>query len=375
MILVKKVLQRKSWILWVLILMISALFSCEKKKVDDMDGAGSLAEMRKMIAAGLINDYIIPQYQILVDQASVIDAIAQKLESEPSGTTLAELRLALKQTWLQWQKTAPFLVGPAEDHAIRAAINTYPANKEKIDENITSGNYSLGSIQQLDAGGLPALDYLINNGADAEVLADLSSEGTARYVLALSAQINRVVTDVGEAFQAPAFVSQFSSQQSAGTDVGSALGMFVNALDQHLQRFLRDGKVAIPAGVRSAGVPRPTATEAYYGGYSIELIIASLQTYHDLMEGMGPNGVSFVSLFDYLDALDRSDLVRLFREAISDAITQAEKLRDPLSGQIEENVDPVVTLFLKLQDMVTLLKADIVSALGVTVTNQDNDGD
>jgi predicted lipoprotein len=46
-----------------------------------------------------------------------------------------------------------------------------------------------------------------------------------------------------------------------------------------------------------------------------------------------------------------------------------------LSQQIEENNEPVLTSFQELQDLVALLKADLTSVLGITITYQDNDGD
>ena len=58
-----------------------------------------------------------------------------------------------------------------------------------------------------------------------------------------------------------------------------------------------------------------------------------------------------------------------------EAIAALKALTDPLSEQIEGNNDPVLTAFTELQDVIVLLKADVTSVLGVTITYQDNDGD
>ena len=153
------------------------------------------------------------------------------------------------------------------------------------------------------------------------------------------------------------------------------MGILINAFDLHFQRFLRDGKVAIPAGIRSAGIIRPTATEAYYGGYSLALLKEALINYQNIFSGSGLDGQKFNSFYFYLTALNREDLVTILENEFNLALAQVDALSDPLSDQIMTDVEPVTTLFILLQDIVTTIKADMISAMGITLTNQDNDGD
>jgi predicted lipoprotein len=144
----------------------------------------------------------------------------------------------------------------------------------------------------------------------------------------------------------------------------------VNAMILHYERFLRDGKIGIPAGVRSAGVPRPTATEAYHGGYSAELAVANLQEFKSLFTGGGGSGLD-----DYLDFMESQDLASDISTGMDQAITDAQALTDPLSENIENDNESVITVFTSLQEILVLLKVDMTSILGITINYQDNDGD
>ena len=135
--------------------------------------------------------------------------------------------------------------------------------------------------------------------------------------------------------------------------------------------------MAIPAGIRSAGVPRPKAVEVYYGGYSVELLVASLNAYQRLFQGTALElEKTKQGLYEYLVALNAKELGgRCATVNWLASITVAQGLSDPLSEQIETDVDAVTDVFLELQKIVVLLKSDMASTMGITITNQDNDGD
>lgn len=324
------------------------------------------------------DNIILPAFENLQEAANFLHTAAEDFEADPTTETLTDLQSALKDSRLAWQDAAPFQFGPAESALLRASLNTYPTDPEKINEYHSSGNYSLGSIDSRDAAGFPALGYLLHGtGEDEEEVlamytADEEAENRLTYLLDNTAFIQEQVDAVTTEWQADGgdYIGMFLSEDNAGTDVGSSLGMLVNSLVMHYERFLRDGKIGIPAGIRSAGVPRPTSTEAYYGGYSAELAIANLKQIEVLFHG-GPGE----GLDDNLSALGAEDLAQTIDAEIEQALTALEQLSDPLSVQIEENNDPMLATFEEMQDAVTLLKADMTSVLGITITYQDNDGD
>lgn len=321
---------------------------------------------------------IVPAFEDMQTAVNDLQSEAEKFENEPTLDQLETLQSALKDARLAWQDVSPFQFGPAESILLRASLNTYPSDEDKISENVSSGDYSFGTIDNRDAAGLPALGYLLHGVGDTneEILTmyttDSEAENRMAYLLDNISFIKEQVDTATHDWQESGgdYIGTFLSDENAGTDVGSSLGMLINSYVMHYERFLRDGKVGIPAGVRSAGVVRPTSTEAYYGGYSLELAITNLEQIERIFTGADGKGLD-----DNLKALDAEDLSDEILAEINEAKTSLEDLNDPLSQQIEENNEPVLDSFEELQQIITLLKADMTSVLGITITYQDNDGD
>lgn len=326
-------------------------------------------------------DIILPSYEGLQDAVNALDAAAETFGASPTTESLADLRSALKEARLAWQDANLFQFGPAESVTLRSSLNTYPADEDQIEENVESGEYVLGTIENRAAAGFPALGYLLHRDSDEAILTSFTDGPNASnrtaYLLDNVAFIKDAVDATVEEWSADGgnYIGTFLSEENAGSDVGSSLGMLVNAFVLHYERFIRDGKVGIPAGVRSAGVPRPTSTEAFYGGYSAELAAANVEAVKRLFLGNTAAGADGLGFDDNLEALDAGELSTQIQADLDQAISALDSLEDPLSEQIETNNEPVVAAFTELQDVLILLKADMTSVLGITITYQDNDGD
>lgn len=324
------------------------------------------------------NNIILPAFEQMQSAVNELESVAENFESERSTEELDNLQSALKDVRLAWQDVSPFQFGPSESNLLRASLNTYPTDTTKINDNISSGDYTFGTIDSRDAAGLPALGYLLHGIGESNedivtmYTTDEEAENRINYLLDNISFIKEKVDMVTNEWQPSGddYIGTFLSEENAGTDVGSSLGMLINSYVMHYERFLRDGKIGIPAGVRSAGVPRPASTEAYYGGYSLELTAANLEQIEQIFNGANGRGLD-----DYLEALDAEDLSEEIQSQLDETHSALEDLSDPLSQQIEENNDPVLTVFEEMQDVVTLIKADMTSVLGITITYQDNDGD
>jgi uncharacterized protein len=351
-----------------------ALASCGDSTSADEEVEFDRAEMLENYG----NNIILPAFEEMQSAVDALQAAAEDFENDRSTEQLEQLQAALKDARLSWQKVNLFTFGPSGDVLLQASLNTYPSDTEEIEENVSSGDYSLGSIDNRDAAGLPALGYLLHGiGSDnEEIIASYTTASDAEnrmdYMLDNISFIKDLVDSSVTGWQASGgdYIGTFLSEENAGTDVGSSLGMLINSLVQHYERYMRDGKIGIPTGVRSAGTPRPAAVEAYHGGYSLELAQANLDQIEQVFTGASGSGLD-----DNLEALDAGELSEEIKAELDEARTALDTLEDPLSEQIEENNEPVLTAFDELQDLVSLLKADMTSVLGISITYQDNDGD
>jgi len=365
------------------LMMLGGLWGCKTDSPKKPNPPStSLAEARLELARNMANGLIIPAYEQLSQRANELEVAVGAFTRNPDAASLLAAREGLKAAWLQWQSAAMYLFGPAENVVLRQSLATYPANEEKIEQNIASGSYILGSLDNQAAVGFPALDYLLNGlGDEAQVLAayttDSLADGRRTYLQDLSAEISAKVNASLQGWLAAGdnYVAEFTDPSAGGTDLGSALGLLVNSIDLHFQRFVRDGKVAIPAGIRSAGVPRPKTIEARYGGYAVELLRASLQAYHRLFLGIDANGLDGMGLYDYLLLLEAEQLANDMKNQYESLQAAAEQLGDSMEEEIDQHPERLEALFVDMQKIVVWIKSDMASVMGITLTNQDNDGD
>ena len=363
--------------LFSMLLLLLLCFACE---TDDTQTSKNdnpiLSALRLEIASNLANNLIQPSFQKLAVSTEDLEIKVAVFAEEQSEEALTALRASLAASWESWQYASPYQYGPAESNTLRKIVNTYPTNVEKIEGNIREKIYALNSFSNFEAGGFPAIDYLINaENAEATVAKFASDENRFIYLKQLASTIHSTVSTVQAQFIDGAFIQGFISEDASGMDVGSALGMQVNAIDFHFQRAVRDGKVAIPAGIRSSGVTRPKATEANYAGYSRQLLLESLKSYINLFKGIGINKQVGPSLFAYLEEINQTTIAAHIEQKLNEVVVLVQNLNDDLSVQIEIDNQKMVDVFLAMQEVVTLIKSDMVSVMGVTITNQDNDGD
>ena len=353
----------------------------------DSGGDNDPPEEQVFDRAGMLENiglnYILPAYDLFLAQVQALEQEVDAFAADPSVVTLGNAQSALVNARIAWQRVSFLQFGPAESVALRGVLNTFPTNTEQIAANINSGNYTLGSVENIAAGGFPAMGYLLHGeGLSAEeVVALFTSDVNAANRLKYLEDNNDFVMS-NTAFvvnqwsaQGGNYINTFLSDAKGGIDVGSSLGELVNAMVLHFERFMRDGKIGIPAGVRSAGVPRPRATEAFYGGYSRMLALVNLSAMRLLFKGSHVSGEEGLGLEENLTFLEAAGLALDINETFIASETVVSQLSDPLTAQIDADPDKMVAAFTQMQELVVLLKVDMTSRLGITITFQDNDGD
>ncbi len=340
-----------------------------------------LTKVRGDIANTTANDLIIPAYESLKVQTDNLVTKVLAFNTDPSESTLVAAQTALKNSRLAWQSAAIYMFGPAEEVALRKSLNTYPTDASQVDANIETGNYILGSLANQAAVGFPALDYMLHSEENATIVEQFSSmersNNRKQYLTDLAKDIQTRVdaTLNGWVTTGENYAATFTETDALGIDVGSSLSILVNSIDLHFQRFVRDGKVAIPAGVRSAGVPRPKAIEALHGGYCVELLNESLVAYEKMFVGSTANDTNGEGLYDYLVAIDAKDLADDMLAQFETTKAAASDLTDPFGDQITADTEKVTNVFIEMQKLVVFFKSDMASLMGISITNQDNDGD
>ncbi len=315
---------------------------------------------------------IIPSYEAMILTFTAFTEATEQFTNEPTQANLETARAELKSAWIEWQNTSSFEFGPAEDQALRANVNTFPADSFTVIQKIQNSDLNLIAN---DTKGFPAADLLLNGIANSdEALLDLYTSNPS-----FSAYLSNVISDISTRIQDvhETWVNSYGELfvTNTGFATGSSYSLYINAYIQDWEEVKRN-RLALPLGLLTFEIPIVNAVECYYGGYSKELtlehVLAHERKYlsenysgiqelvQDITEFTGENG----------ETLDEAIL-----ERFTDGITKLELVNDPLSEDILANPQTVTEAYDALQGMVVLFKTELTSGLGISVNFSDNDGD
>ncbi|MFA6060065.1 MAG: imelysin family protein [Taibaiella sp.] len=375
-------MTRKHWMATgtLILLMIAGFVSC--KKSDDK-GSGDNGLDRKPMLTNYADNYILPAYQAMETGLTTLQAQATAFTEQPTEANLSSLKATWRSAYLTWQTVDLLEFGPAEEVSLRMYMNTYPVTTTKVEENISSGNYNLETFGNKDAQGFPALDYLINGlgNTSASILEKYTTDPLAanykKYLKDVIAKMQEKITSVKNSWTN--YRNTFIS--AAGTDVNGSISKMTNAYVLYYERFLRSGKIGYPVGAMT-GVALPTHVEAYYTPeFSKELAVKALESVIAFYEGKNYDGtVTTEGMKSYLAAVGTKDesgtlMADVISTEFNTALNALKGFNTTFRDGVVNNRPAILGIYENLQQVVALLKVDMVSAFGISITYVDNDGD
>ncbi|MGB5821619.1 MAG: imelysin family protein [Saonia sp.] len=338
---------------------------------------------RSVMLENWADNIIIPSYQAFQSSLTDLDAAFENFNTSANENNLVALRNAWIEAYLAWQRVSMFEIGPAETIDYRLNMNIYPADVAQIETNITNGNADLSLPSNRDAKGFPALDYIINGLADSDTdrVARFNSPTEGADLLAyMESLISDMQTLTDQVIQEWTGTFRNSFVENDGSSATASVDRYVNDYIFYYERFLRQGKIGIPAGVLTATID-PGNLEAFYkGDISNALFLEGLDAVQDFFNGIGfDSSTNGIGLDDYLDDLEEEGDAQRLSDIINAQFNTARTAVNGLdSFQEELQNDPPVQLLVaydEVQRIVPLLKVDMLSALNINVDFQDADGD
>ncbi len=338
---------------------------------------------RKAMLINWADNIIIPSYQNFKGASQNLETSTESFINDPSIGNLEALRNSYKQAYLQFQTVSMFEIGKAESLNYRARLNTYPTDVAAIQTKLNSGTYNLELPSSFDEQGFPAIDFMLHGLAetDQEIMDMYTTHSNAannkKYLNDLSRSINALTSSVLSDWTSSyrdTFVNNTSSSSTGSVD------KLTNDFILYYEKFLRSGKIGIPAGVFT-GNPVPQNVESYYSSeFSKELYLKGLQSVKNFFNGKhfssSQTGLSFDDYLDNLNSIKNGqDLQALINNQFDAIQAQAGNLDNNFVNQIETNNNGMLAAFDELQKNVILLKVDMLQALSISVDYVDSDGD
>jgi len=332
---------------------------------------------RATLLTNWADNIIVPSYQAFVTSFEAFETDFETFSNERSATNLVALQASWEVAYRAWQRVSMFEIGPAEQDGLRLNVNTYPTDVSLVENQIETGSYNFDLASTRDTKGFPALDYLLHGQDDALATFTNAVNGNSyiTYTSDVIADIGnraRTVLTTWETDFRDSFVGNDGSSSSASVD------RMTNDFVFYYEKFLRAGKMGIPAGVFS-GTVAPNTIEAFYmEGLSNELFLEGLDAVQDFFNGIAFNGgANGVGYDDYLQTLPSGNqLVENINTQLDTARTAVLAL-DSFFSEIENNAPPTAMLMAydEVQRIVPLVKTDMFSLLSIDVDFVDADGD
>lgn len=338
---------------------------------------------RQAMLENWTDNIIIPAYEELSAKIELLKTSSSAFTLLPNESNLTSLRTAWLDAYMAWQSVDMFEIGRAEKITLRNYMNVYPLDADAMQQSLLDGNYDLTSVNRQDEQGFSALDFMLHGLADsdADIVAfytdDVNGEKYKTYMTdvvdRMQALSNSVLDDWNNEYR-DTFVGR---DGSSGTE---SVNTLLNDFMFYYERFLRAGKIGIPAGVFS-GTPLSNNVEARYSAnVSKSLFLEALNATQNFFNGVHFDGQnSGISINDYLDELnsikDTEDLSVLINTQFDLARSKANSLSDDLGNQVENNNTLMLETYDELQKNVVYLKVDMFQAINVKIDYVDADGD
>lgn len=369
--------MKKLFSLLAILLLIS---SCETEK--ETTDTGSDGFDRKVLLENIADNIIIPAYQDLNVKLLDLKASTAQFTTTPNQANLETTRTAFFEAYKTWQYVEMFDVGKAQDLLYGFQMNIYPTNITDIQNNINAGSYDLTSVNNNDAVGFPAVEYLLYEvrATDSEIVssyATMQSAGQKKYLNDLVTQMQALTSTILEDWTGSYRNTFVNSTDNTAT---SAVNLLANDFIFYYEKKLRANKIGIPAGVFST-TPLPNLVESRYNPTkSKELAQIAVQATIDFFNGkayqgttVGPSFASYVSFLRTNSG--SSDLTTAINNQLRTAQEQLATLNNNFIEQINTDNTKMTLTYDALQRVVVLIKVDMLQTLNINVDFIDADGD
>lgn len=367
---------------FILATIISLFIACSDDADSGDTGGGNNSDgfERSEMLVNWADNIIVPSYTSFEIDLQRLGIVSDEFAKNPNEILLNNLREAWLEAYKSWQHVEMFNIGKAEEIGYSFFMNVYPTNVNDIEENIASAEaYDLDHVNNQDAQGFPALDYLLYGVGedDSEILAKYTTDDNAdayvKYVKDVVDQMVSktalVIADWNGAYR-DEFVGSLANTST------SSVNKLTNDYVFYYEKLFRAGKIGIPAGVFS-GTALPGNVEAFYKkDISKELTLEALNAVVDFFNGKhyssSQRGESFKT---YLEYLSNDELNTIINNQFDVVEASINGLENDYTIQITTDNTKMTKTYDEIQKNVVKLKVDMLQAFNISVDYVDADGD
>lgn len=349
-----------------LLLFTTFNWSCESTSQSE-----DLSKARGKQLSYLYEKGIQPAHDDLVVKAKVLAASAAAFTAAPDEAKLTTLRQHWQGALFAYKRCELYNIGDVNDAFIRYKLHRWPIEVEKLERVANTSSEQINAkfiARQSDFTiGLAAIEYLLfspaRNTANAVYLRELCANLEQQSIA-----LQKSWSDYAAAFQSGLSLNILGGQ---------------NQLINGLAAFLEESvhfRLGKPLGEKTGGTLQLDMVETPYAHISLLALRAGMKEWQRAYLGTFEGAENGYGFDDYLSSLDQEALAQRIGETYQIAEQALEELlvKYPTGNLVEalaNDQEAVTDVQSKIRDLLRLVKADLASQTGATITINDTDGD
>lgn len=206
----------KTWKFLPVVVMVlcMVMVSCEDSKKEDVhvnpftgfstpdNRTATDAELKSAVTT-YVDNVVIPTYQDMFSKMTALNNAVKNLSTSSTDNNVADAANAWVAARKPWEQSEAFLFGPADLNKLDPSLDSWPLDKDGIDQILKSGNWSDAVGGDVDDDedapadapqnlrGFHTAEYLLFADGDSKKIADLD----ANKIGYLKAVVNRMLKD------------------------------------------------------------------------------------------------------------------------------------------------------------------------------------
>ena len=330
---------------------------------------------RKAALRALDDDVFTPGYAEVAATAAALADVARARPVLDAGG-VAALHDAWRATRVAWVRTQAHRLGPVKDELYESRIAQWPVAPAQVEALIAgAAPIDRAAIDALgaDKKGLGVAEYLLFAAADdVAALAEPRRRAYLDAVLAAIADDSAALAAAWQDGYAERFVD-IGGDGAPFADIKEGVDAVVNA-SVFLAEHVADTRLGKPLGA-TTGTPDPALLESPWSDHAAEDLVAAYDGLALVLDPPDPAADGAAPRLGALVGAARPAVAARVRRELAAARAAAAALPHPLADAVAARDPAVDAAWTAARALKMTYQAEVIAALGATLSLNDNDGD
>jgi predicted lipoprotein len=350
--------------------------NCDGNSLSKIDS--EIGYLREVQLDNVYTNEIIPLTNNFISKTAALNSLIKSFHQSASIEKLSAIQFQWKEVITVWKRLELYNLGTVEDSFIHFEINRWPTNIDFMNTYINGReilNETFIASKGSSSKGISAIEYLLfssqnNQNVLSEFTKNTNFERRLGYLLALSNNLKSKSEEISTIWTNDKV--RFLSAVENGINGGQS--QLINAMITLIEEIIIS-KLGKPLGEYEDGRIDFEELEAYRSQTSLLIIQEHLTALKRCYTGSFlQNGIK-CGFDNYLKLIDREDFDDRIIGAFKNCQNKIDAITTTLQQELVDNPENITNLQNAFRALLVLIRVDMATAIGATVTLNDTDGD